>query len=170
MKLIFFDLGATSGWAHNCDPATISHGQMEFAGNRPARLWAMFEAVDVLLRGIMVDAVVYERPFARGQGATRSLWGQAGILEAVATRRGFPVLDITPAETKKFAAGFGNADKPQMTFAAERALESAGCHVPAVLGEHEADAICGLFYAMTHVSKPTPKAKRKPASVSRKRK
>lgn len=161
MKLIWFDLGSTSGWAHNCDPASISHGQMEFAGNRPARLWAMFEAVDALLRGLMVDAVGYERPFARGQGATRSLWGQAGILEAVATRRGFPVLDATPAEIKAFATGKGVASKEEMTAAAIRYLESAGNDIPSVLGEHEGDAICGLAYMSQYVSKPTPKAKRK---------
>ena len=31
-----------------------------------------------------VDLIIYERPFARGQHATRSLWGIAGIIDAMA--------------------------------------------------------------------------------------
>lgn len=87
------------------------------------------------------DAVVYERPFARGQAATRLLWGMAGIIEALAHDYGAAVLDPTPSEIKKWAATCGGADKDAMILAANF-LGYDGDN------EHEADAWCLLHYAI----------------------
>lgn len=92
------------------------------------------------------DVVVYERPFARGQGATRLLWGMAGILEAAAHNAGVAVLDMTPGEIKLWATGKGNAGKPEMIAAAQR-LGYTGDN------EHEADAYCLLKFAEATLSK-----------------
>lgn len=161
LKLIFFDIGSTSAFAHNVNEE-IAYGQLDFnaASGRPDRIFRSYNAFDTCLRGMVVDCVVYERPFARGQHATRSLWGQAGCLEAAAHGRGFPVLDVSPSEIKKFATGKGSASKDEMTAAAGSILAGLGQVLVAPPREHEADAICGLFYALANVSKPEPKKRK----------
>lgn len=92
------------------------------------------------------DVIVYERPFARGQAATRLLWGMAGVLEMLAARAGTAVLDISPGEIKKWAAGVGGANKGDM-IAAAHCLGYTGDN------EHEADAYCLLKMAEATLSK-----------------
>lgn len=116
-------------------------------GSRPERLMHLLHQLDGWLNPRTVGhhgmTVAYERPFARGAYATRSLWGMAGIIEAVATRRGCAVVDVTPTELKKFATGSGKADKSAMIAAARR-LGYEGDN------EHEADAWCLLQYIKHH--------------------
>jgi len=163
MKIAAFDLGSTWAIATNQlsakaellgDKAEAFHIDENPDRNRPklarkrpevlgsfaATLAAMNDATSRL------DIVVYERPFARGQAATRLLWGMAGILEAAAHNAGVPVLDITPAEIKKWAVGKGNADKADMIEAAQ--LMGYGGD-----NEHEADAWCLLKFAMATLTK-----------------
>ena len=87
-----------------------------------------------------IDCVVYERPFARGFDATRSLWGIAGMVEAMATHHGWPVTDQVPKPIKKWATGNANATKDEMIAAANR-------YGYVVANEHEADAAMLLEYA-----------------------
>ncbi len=81
------------------------------------------------------------------------------------------MVDVTPAEIKKFATGKGTASKEEMTAAARNflllpnfeqlgAFGSCSQFVPDVLGEHEADAICGLFYALKHCAAVVPKKRK----------
>lgn len=154
LRTIAFDLGANSAFAHELgNRLTVKF--RAFEGIREHRAaaymrWLYEEFSDIKIRGVLPDAIVYERPFARGQHATRSLWGIAGILEAVATDMGWAVLDITPGEIKKFAAGSGKAEKPAMIAAAKK-FGYKGAN------EHEADAVCLLRYAEKHVSIPEGK-------------
>ncbi len=85
------------------------------------------------------DFVVYERPFARGQDATRSGWGLAGVIEAVFGEVA-GIADVDPSTVKKFMTGSGKAEKAEMIEAA-RALGYDGDN------EHCADAVSVLLYA-----------------------
>ena len=139
MRIAAFDLGSTWAIARNQGPngPWAQHAGLE--GKRPQKLGRFAD----LFQGTILDGydvVVYERPFARGQAATRMLWGMAGILEAAAHNAGVAVLDITPAEIKKWATGKGTASKGEMIAAAQR-LGYAGEN------EHEADAFCLLCMA-----------------------
>lgn len=139
MRIAAFDLGSTWAITRNQGPngPWTQHAGLE--GKRPEKLAGFIVALSrIPLRE--VDVVVYERPFARGQAATRMLWGMAGILEAAAHNAGVAVLDITPAEIKKWATGKGTASKGEMIAAAQR-LGYAGEN------EHEADAFCLLCMA-----------------------
>lgn len=152
MKILWLDIGTKMGWAHNANNDFVTYGSWDFtAHNRAERQMKLLHTLDAFLRGLMVDAVGYERPFARGRDATRSLWGMAGIVEAVATQRGFPVIDEEPKSIKKFWTGNGNAKKEDMIKACDR-FKTEWAGFP---NEHEADAIAGLHYALKHVNKVT---------------
>lgn len=132
--IIAFDLGSTMALA-------VTEGgalSKTFTGTRPEKLAQIQHWLDhaFQLAGGMVDAVIYERPFNRGQAATRMLWGIAGLIEAAAIRHGLPVVDVDPSTIKKWATGTSKgADKTAMTAAAQR-LGYVGDN------EHEADAYC----------------------------
>lgn len=150
MKIIHFDIGSNMAFAHNgCDGVVVWESK-EFKGTRQERAaatlrWLLKRFKEMKAAGIEFDVVHYERPFARGQHATRSLWGVAGLLEAAAVVNGWPTLDSTPIEIKKFA-GNPKADKSYMIRAAKERGYSGN-------NEHEADAYLGLKYAETVIKK-----------------
>lgn len=150
MRIAAFDLGTTWACAHNLPSAPVAYvwwGKKE--GARPQKLGACTLDWGNLLTMFShhgLEVVVYERPFARGQAATRMLWGMAGILEGAAHNAGLPILDITPAEIKKWAASNGHATKGDMMDAAI-GLGYAGDN------EHEADAYCLLKFAEATLTK-----------------
>jgi Holliday junction resolvasome RuvABC endonuclease subunit len=104
----------------------------------------MLRLGDLLTARPEIDTVVYERPFARGLDATRSLWGMAGVVEAVATRHDCGVLDILPTTIKKWATGSGNAKKEDMIlWAAAQGFNG--------LDEHAADALALYRYTKANI-------------------
>ncbi len=153
-RIIAFDLGSNMAAAHNLydDGERVVHA--EFKGKRVQRaaqtwLW-LHEVFEGVREAGGCDVVVYERPFVRGQDATRSLWGIAGLIEARAGVDGYPVVDYTPGEIKKWATGHGNADKAPMTAAAQLTGYQGD-------NEHEADAWVLLRYAEAHYEPPKPR-------------
>lgn len=137
MRIIAFDLGSNMAAAYRGWDGEIVTEHREFTGRRVERARATFPWVHEIIHANGFDAVVYERPFARGQDATRSLWGVAGLVEAASD---VPVLDYGPSEIKKWATGKGSADKPTMIEFA-RAAGYQGDN------EHEADAYNLLRFA-----------------------
>ncbi len=157
LKIIAFDLGSHMAVAHNLQGLPrVQHAT--FKGTRQERAGATLQW---LVEGVMdravelgCDAVIYERPFARGQDATRSLWGLAGLIEATANAAGLPCLDVTPAEIKKWATGCSKADKEDMIF-------TAGLYGYPGDNEHEADAFLLLKFAEATLSLEQPKKAKK---------
>lgn len=157
LRLVTFDLGSHMAVAHNLYGSHDARvNSAHFKGRRVPRaaqtwLW-LHEVFDGVKRLGGCDAVVYERPFVRGQDATRSLWGLAGLIEARAGVDGYRVEDYDPSSIKLWAAGHGNADKDAMTLAA---------YTMGYQGEdeHEADAFCLLRFAEMNVLAPPPKRK-----------
>jgi len=151
MKIVAFDLGSTFAIAMNAiagEPPEMCTQSYVLKGVRQEKLRRFQQLIGghddySPFAGVAgpIDLVIYERPFARGLAATRMLWGMAGILEAVATHYGYPVLSIVPTTVKKWATGKGVASKEEMIKAAQR-LGYAGEN------EHEADAFCLLQYAL----------------------
>lgn len=152
MKLIAFDLGAHFAWAHNVHASprrSLDWASLYFKGDRQVRLAGVLRACDHIfpsLKEAGLEAVFYERPFARGLHATRSGWGIAGVIEAVAMRYGLVALDMPPSTIKKFATGKGRASKEEMIEAARRFGYTGS-------DEHEADAVCALKYAEENMTK-----------------
>jgi len=146
MKIIAFDLGKSMAWAHNARGLTVASHSYE--GPRAHRLSALMDNLDKYFTdsGFMFHALVYETPFARGRDATRSLWGIAGILEAIGTNYGMAVVDVAVPTIKKFATGHGFASKDAMIEAAKRFGYRGN-------NEHEADAVCLLRYAEANLEK-----------------
>ena len=153
MKIIAFDLGSTWACAHNLGSLIVGPPAEHYDLNpqrgkkgalaRPAILG---QFAQILAQGGPwddVDLVIHSQPFARGQAATRLLWGMAGVLEAAAHNHGAVVLDVTDSTIKKFATGSGKADKDAM-IAAAQFMGYTGDN------EHEADAFCLLHYAIAN--------------------
>lgn len=155
MKIIALDLGSYMALAHNGMDVPIVDSKV-FAGHRSHRIYEIMDWLDRRFGEIdmvcKIDLVVFERPFSRGMDATRSGWGIAGVIEAIATKYGWPVTDTDPQTIKKFAAGNARADKFRMIEAA-REMGYTG------VNEHEADAFCLLKYAERSATKLPGKTK-----------
>lgn len=145
MKIVAFDLGTTWATAQNA-PLGVDHATLT-GKHRPEKM-AAFAVALAAGHWEDFDLVVYERPFARGQAATRFLWGMAGILEAAAAPY-CAIVDITPAEIKKWATGKGGSGKDPM-------LVAAACMGYTGDNEHEADAFCLLKYAEANLKSQGP--------------
>lgn len=126
-------------------------GHQEFKGPRAHRAGATFEWLEKVL-GLAsdygIEAVVYETPFARGRDATRCLWGIAGLIEAVATKVGLPVVDIQPSAIKKWVTGSGKASKEDMIAGAKKLGWPECWGEP---NEHQADAYCLMRYGEANI-------------------
>lgn len=145
MNILTFDLGSHMAVADNLwgFPQVNS---WQFKGNRVDRAQQTLALLLELRHasGAIIDTVVYERPFARGMHATRSLWGIAGMIEGVFGSVA-AVNDVTPAQIKEWATGSGKASKEDM-IARAQALGYTGAD------EHEADAWLLLLYAEANLS------------------
>lgn len=140
--------------AHNLDGEPVTE-HVHFKGTRierAAATLAWLQANTALFEG--ADVVIYERPFARGFDATRSLWGVAALIEATAGPYAY-VTDATPTEIKKWVTGKGSGGKPDMLLFAFT-LGYGGDN------EHEADAFGLLRYAEARGPSllPTPPVKK----------
>lgn len=155
MKILALDLGAKTGWClwkdksmiiqkirsgyygHPSTQPVFEGGVVEFKGDRHTRL----RDFNSWLRAMMtddLDIVAYERPFARGLHATRSLWGMAGITEAVGSRYA-AVLDIN-VQTLKTWAGCDSKNKNGMMVKARELLGREPDD------DNHADAVCLAHY------------------------
>lgn len=144
MKVLGCDLGSDGAAVYyDGDTGEVLTWVWSLEGERPDKL----DAFQCILIGIFMDvepdAVFYERPFARGQAATRLLWGMAGVLEATSCKRA-ALLDETPSRIKKHATGNGNASKEEMIEAARALGYDAET-------EHAADAFHAALFALNHV-------------------
>jgi Holliday junction resolvasome RuvABC endonuclease subunit len=153
MNIIAFDLGKHFAWAWRyvgmgTHTGVVCAGTIELDGIRSHRMGQLMRLLPEVFNAHHFDLVVYETPFARGRDATRSLWGIAGIIEAVATNAGVAVLDVATPTIKKFATGHGKACKEDMIAAAQK-FGYRGTN------EHEADASCLLAYAEANAERTT---------------
>ena len=137
MKIIAFDLGSTLAWASNLKGH--AWGSITLEGVRAHRLGKLLTFLQKQTWMKKADIVLYECPFTRGLAASRSLWGTAGVLEAVSSEMGLPVVDANLREIKKFATGDGNAAKDKMIVAAKGWGYIGN-------DDNEADAVCILHY------------------------
>lgn len=140
MKAILaLDIGSTIGWSLRMPDGTVEYGEVNLYGVRPVKLAQLANWMRDFMHFHTVDVVVYERPFGRGQAATRMGWGMAGVIEAMATLNEAAVIDVHNASVKKFAAKRGGAAKDYML---------AACWAWGFdpQGEHAADAVCVLHY------------------------
>lgn len=128
--LVAFDLGSETGAAWWPQGYTRS---ASLKGTRPARFRELWLQLGRWLPTEDLRLIVFERPFVRGQGATRSGWGMAGIIECYGQFLQLPVLDASVGEIKKFLTGGGSAAKGDMIdYARDRGWDPQN--------DHEADA------------------------------
>lgn len=134
LRILALDLGQHLGAA---DWPQKNCWTVELEGSRTERLSQLMDWLEMWVEGY--DVVAYERPFARGSAATRSLWGMAGVVEAVATRHGRMTADFAVTAIKRHATGYGSADKSVMI----QAMDKLGWGPQ---DEHQADAaaVCQL--------------------------
>ena len=139
--ILGLDLGSKCGWS-----LPTGEGEWTLRGNRNQRLVQFHDRLDALLKdNLALELVAFERPFARGDAATRSLWGLAGMVEYLADRHGYSTIDYPPSTLKKWFVGHGQADKGSMY---ETAI-MLGYDVK-ISHEHAVDAIAVRLYAEAH--------------------
>ncbi len=144
MKLIAIDIGKYTGFYNGITAHTEFLGEKPKGYHGPFRHQRFEKFLNFLTGYLLVEApdiVCYERPFGRGFDATRSGWGYAGIIEAVATDLGAAVLDPHNGTVRKWATGSGKKAGSKEPMVA-KAKELTGLD----LDEHSADAVCIWHY------------------------
>lgn len=109
----------------------------------PARLHAVYQQLDRLIREFQPDAVAVERVFA--QANVRTVMGTAqvsGLAILLASQHELPVATYTPSEVKAAVSGNGRADKAQVTNMVQRILQLDTPPKPADAADAVAIAIC----------------------------
>lgn len=125
------------------------HGNLDSCPDRPTKFGLWHRQVGDLISNHGPHYLVYERPFSRGLGATRFLWGLAAIVEHNAYLAGVPVVDQVPTSVKKWATGSGKAGKEDMRRAAADRLKNGDAWFD--LNEHTADAMLLAWYAWSKI-------------------
>ena len=149
MNIVAFDLGRNFAWAISYNQRRYVWGHKQLNELRAHRLGEFMRFLMTQAWLKKMDAVVFETPFARGRAATRSLWGQAGVLEACVSELNLPVVDVAVPTIKKYACGYGKAAKNDMIAAAQR-MGYTGTN------DNEADAFCLMKYAELNLERGVP--------------
>ncbi|WP_299444660.1 hypothetical protein [uncultured Rhodospira sp.] len=119
----------------------FAHGTEHFAGHSFARRFSKCHSfVSGMVARHKICTVLIEKPFHRGEAATRAGWGFAGVAEAAASAAGAARSLLINVQTpKRVLTGRGHASKEEMI-----ATITALGFTPGT--DHEADAI-GLLLA-----------------------
>lgn len=148
-SILAIDPSTTSlGWACN-GPVSVTIGTCTARGDRPERLRHMAAQLKHLMETVEPDAVVYYRPFARGDDATRCGWGIAGIIEAAAAQAKAAVIDLPEVTVRRFHGLNGKDRDALKAQALDLAAEIIGLRPR---NDDEADAILLLAYARQHIT------------------
>ena len=165
----YFTYDLQKGCKYN--PGYMWKGHKEFNKTRQEKMNAFKWTLDWWIDKHKPKVIIYERPFVRGDAATRTLWGFAGIVESF----GIETYDVAVSSIKKHATGKGTAEKEDMVKAAERIIKEQMFTYNLKrdedydLTDHEADAICLFDYFIKNRDslenpprmKPKPKRKKK---------
>lgn len=138
MNIVYLDLGTHVAAAWN-DGTKYHVAKWVLEGARATKLMWFARWFRKWLDAHPDYDVAFERPFCRGQAATRFLWGMAAHIESIAEAAGRACVDANLMTVKKFITGSGKAEKEDM-IAAVRDFGYTGND------EHEADALAGLLY------------------------
>ncbi len=134
--ILGLDLSSITGWS-----LPHTHGQWQFRGTRPAKLLQLHDRLGtILLEHPEISLCVYERPFSRGQAATRMLWGMAAVVELTCEAYEVPTVDVLPTTLKKYFTGTGNASKTDM-------IDMAEIYLGERVSDHTADAMAARLWA-----------------------
>jgi Holliday junction resolvasome RuvABC endonuclease subunit len=123
--ILAFDLATTTGYCYGAPPDRphFGHFRLPKTGSDVGRfLIAAEQALGEIIAVANPTLVVFEAPILVkvGQLATlRKLYGLAGMLEVVASRRGVEVAEVSTTTVKKALTGSGRADKSDMIRAAQ---------------------------------------------------
>jgi len=151
-KLLCLDPGVRCGFAYR-DGLQLVSGVQEFdlrRGESPGMRLIRFEHWLVANwngdLGPRPDLILYELPHHRGGYATEVLNHMCGLIQKFAATIGAEHKAVHTSTLKKVVAGYGKADKDQMTFAVGQAfplhLGRRDCDYE--LSDHEVDALALL--------------------------
>ena len=109
----------------------------------PTRLGELHAEIASLLREHQPDAVAVEQVFFQNNVRTAMSVGQAsGVVLALAAAAGCVVVQYTPSQVKSAVAGWGGADKAQVTQMVQRRLGLDRAPKPADAADAAAIALC----------------------------
>ncbi len=125
----------------------IASGVVAVSGALPARLGAIFDGLNEIIREHRPEAASVETVFMHKDASAAIKLGQArGVAVCAAVTNGIPVHEYDTRVVKKLIVGKGNAAKEQVQFMVARLLQ-----VAARYKDDEADAMAlALCHAFSH--------------------
>lgn len=96
----------------------IVSGTQVFKGKADQRFYEFNQWLDKTLQQYAPDLIIYEEPHFRGYAATMSGVGLIALIKRLSYATGIPNIGVHTATLKKFATGYGKANKQAMTNAA----------------------------------------------------
>ena len=109
------------------------------------RLATLHQDFDALLSEVEPSAVAVERVFFQSNVSTAMSVAQAsGVVLALASMRGIPVVQYSPSQVKSAVAGSGTADKLSVQKMVQRRLGLQSLPEPADAADAAAIALCHL--------------------------
>lgn len=129
------------------DGRVLAFGELHLSApdiaERCLRAHRAFEHILGLAGDIAIDCIAIESPASRFKKSLIPQCRVSGALMAVASLRGFLVVEVTPAQAKRALTDKGNASKEEM---------QASASDWGVTGEHASDALGVVLSAVKVVS------------------
>ena len=145
--LLTLDLATKTGFALSCDGVLQTSGVFKFKSSKedPVKVLIQFRAAleDLKAKHGKIDTIVYERvDFCRFRLAYAMHCRLLATLQLFCADNGIKLESASVAALKRYATGFGRADKEEMVLA-------AGRHYPEVeiKDDNHADALIIMAWA-----------------------
>ena len=138
MNILAIDAATKTGWCLVKDGRICESGVQDFSKKRGESNGAMFlrfRAWFSRMLDVGGGLVVYEQSHFRGGAATEIGVNLTGRIQELCADRGVEYSIVHTASLKKWACGFGKADKAQMI------NRAAACLGRAPIDDNEADAV-----------------------------
>jgi Holliday junction resolvasome RuvABC endonuclease subunit len=147
------DMATHTGWAIvDTDTSSVGSGALIYRNGKrdiplATRLCRFRGDLFALISTNAIGAVIYEVAHHRGGPATRSGLGMETVLIMECYAAGIPCFGVHSGTLKKFAAGYGKAEKSDMMLAASR----MACRK--ITDDNEADAVCLAKWGVMNVER-----------------
>lgn len=164
--ILALDLASSTGFAYSDDVGEISNsGSIVFKGTPGEKFNALFAWLESEVLTNRPTVITYEKPHFRGSSATMLCVGFAAVVQMIATKYNIQIIGVSSRTVKAFATHNRDADKEEMTKAAEQAT---GKKLDVKADNDQADAIHIARWTAWALQNPEVLEKKKTTKKSKK--